>query len=75
MTTYKTLNIENKTIKGHNVVIKSIEKTIDTRCGNPLIVNFFECLLNGKNIGSHEVGQKQLDWMLNENNIDKYSII
>lgn len=75
MTTYRTTNIESKKIKGHDVVIKSIEKTIDANGRNPLIVNYFECLLNGKNIGSYEVSEKQLEWMLREDKIDMYSKI
>ena len=75
MTTYKTINTENKIIEGYKVTIKSIEKAIETGNNRPLIVNYFECLLDGKNVGPHEVNRRQLDWMLNTKNISEYAKI
>ena len=73
MTTYKTLNIQEKTINTHSVIVKEILKTIKTGSSQDLDVKYFEVFINGNSIGSHEVGQRQLDWMLNVNNIDKYA--
>ena len=60
MTTYKTLNTETTNNNGTEIVVTTIEKTINTM--TPFVSTYFTMTINGNSVGSHELQQRQVDF-------------
>lgn len=61
MTTFKTLNTATTINNGIEIVVTTIEKTINvTR--TPFVNTYFEMTVNGNAVGSHEMSQREVDF-------------
>ena len=63
MTTFKTLNTATTINNGIEIVVTTIEKTINvTRA--PFVNTYFEMTVNGNAVGSHEMSQREVDFYI-----------
>jgi len=60
MTTYKTLNTETTNKNGIEIVVTTIEKTINTMI--PFVKTYFTMTVNGNSVGPHELQQRHVDF-------------
>ncbi len=65
MTTFKTLNTETTNQNGIEIVVTTIEKTINVT-KTPFVNTYFEMTVNGNSVGSHEMSQSEVNFY-NEN--------
>ena len=61
MTTFKTLNIETTNNNGTEIVVTTIEKTINVT-KIPFLKTYFEMTVNGNSVGSHEMSKSEVDF-------------
>ncbi len=61
MTTFKTLNTETTNKNGIEIVVTTIEKTINVT-KTPFVNTYFEMTVNGNSVGSHEMSKSQVDF-------------
>lgn len=61
MTTYKTLNTETSNNNGIEIVVTTIEKTINVT-QTPFVNTYFEMTVNGNVVGSHEMSKFEVDF-------------
>jgi hypothetical protein len=61
MTSRKTLNTETTNINGTEIIVTTIEKTIDVT-ETPFVNTYFIMTVNGNRVGSDEMCQFQVDF-------------
>ena len=60
MTNYKTLNTETIKINNIEILINTVQKTINTN--NPFVHNYFTMTINGNFVGGHELQKSEVDF-------------
>ena len=60
MTNYKTLNTETIKINNIEILINTVQKTINTN--NPFVHNYFTTTINANFVGGHELQKSEVDF-------------